>query len=95
MQDAALALHREPIDLVVSSPLRRAWEGAQLLLGGGPIQLEPDFREVDFGRWEGMTAEEIEASDPVLYQEWQTGADRAMAPGDCRARMRPPVASST
>jgi broad specificity phosphatase PhoE len=81
LRQAAHRLRREPFDLVVSSPLSRAWEGAELLTGGGSICLEPDFSEVHFGRWEGMTAEEIEASDPVLYQEWQTGAEHFVYPG--------------
>ena len=30
-----------------------------------------DFREIAFGRWEGLTKEEIRASDPILYEDWQ------------------------
>jgi len=86
---SASELAHEPIDLIVSSPLRRAFEGAQLLAGSGTIRLEPDFCEVDFGRWEGMTAEEIQASDPVLYQDWQAGAEGFLFPGgESRARFR-------
>jgi broad specificity phosphatase PhoE len=71
VQQAGLGLLGECFDAVVASPLQRSWESARILAGGAPVQIEADFREVDFGRWEGMTAEEIEASDLVLYQEWR------------------------
>jgi broad specificity phosphatase PhoE len=68
---AAAGLRRECFDVVVASPLRRSWESARILAGRAPIRLEGDFREVDFGRWEGLTADEIEASDPILYEDWR------------------------
>jgi broad specificity phosphatase PhoE len=55
----------------VASPLRRSWEAARIVGAGAPVRLEADFREVDFGRWEGLTREEIEAADPILYRDWQ------------------------
>lgn len=81
LRAAAQRLRGEAFDLVLASPLRRSWEGARLVAGATPVRLEPDFREVDFGRWEGMTAEEIQASDPVLYQEWQEGVQGFAYPG--------------
>jgi broad specificity phosphatase PhoE len=71
MELARRRLSGEPLDLVVASPLRRSWESARIASGGAPVRLEPDFREIDFGRWEGLTAEEIEARDPILYNDWQ------------------------
>jgi broad specificity phosphatase PhoE len=81
MRRAARQLRTEVFDIVVASPLRRAWEGATLVAGRVPIRLENDFREIHFGRWEGMTAEEIRASDPVLYQDWQAKAEGFEFPG--------------
>jgi len=74
MRAAAFALRTEVFDLVVASPLQRSWEGAWIVSGGAPVRLESDLREVHFGRWEGLTREEIEAADPVLYADWQSGA---------------------
>lgn len=71
MRALATALRGEYFDLVVASPLCRSWEGAWLVGRGASVRLEPDFREIDFGRWEGLTREEIEAQDPILYQDWQ------------------------
>jgi broad specificity phosphatase PhoE len=72
MQETAFQLRSEFFDLVVASPLQRSWEGAWIVSGGAPVRLEAGFREVDFGRWEGLSKEEIEASDPVLFADWQS-----------------------
>jgi broad specificity phosphatase PhoE len=53
------------------------------------VLLVPEFREIDFGRWEGLTAEEIEAQDPVLYRAWREGAaDFEFPSGERRAAFR-------
>jgi broad specificity phosphatase PhoE len=89
LRQSARTMGTESFDLVVASPLRRSWEGAAIVSGGAPIRLETDFREIDFGRWEGLTAEEIEASDPTLYQDWQSGVANFDYPGgEPRAEFR-------
>lgn len=54
---------------LVSSPLGRAWQTAAIVaeaLGREPeeIRHEPRLMEVRFGDWEGLTWDEIEASEP-------------------------------
>ena len=71
MRAAGARLRGEVFDVVVASPLRRAWEGARIASGGAAVRLESRFREIHFGLWEGMTAGEIEAADPSGYQAWQ------------------------
>jgi broad specificity phosphatase PhoE len=89
MARAARQVGRQPIDLVVASPLRRSWRAAWIVGGGAPVRLESDFREVHFGRWEGLTKEEIQACDPILYQDWQSGADGFAYPeGESREELR-------
>lgn len=68
---AARAIGPEDFDLVVASPLQRSWRSACIVAPGREIRLEAGFREIDFGRWEGLTREEIEAQDPELYTQWQ------------------------
>ncbi len=68
---AARAIGPARFDLVVASPLQRAWRTAVIVAPGREIRLEQGFREIDFGRWEGLTREEIEARDPELFAEWQ------------------------
>ena len=81
LREAARQMKTEFFDLVAASPLRRSWEGARIVSGGAPIRLYPEFREVHFGHWEGLTAEEIEQSNPALYRDWQAGAVNFEYPG--------------
>lgn len=75
MRETARALRPMPVELVVASPLRRAWESAWIAGGGRPVRFERDFREIHFGRWEGLTADEIRERDPIAYEDWQSGAE--------------------
>ena len=81
MRLAAIRLRRESFDLVASSPLKRAWQSAWIVAEGRPVRLISEFREIHFGRWEGLTREEIEASDPVLFEDWEKGVPGFEYPG--------------
>jgi len=81
VERAGRQVRLQPIELVVASPLRRSWRAAWIVGGGAPVRLESDFREVDFGRWEGLTKEEIQLRDPILYERWQSGVDGFGYPG--------------
>lgn len=84
---AALAGH--VVDSVVTSPAKRAFQSATVLTGGAPARLEPDFREIHFGRWEGRSLAEIAASDPALHQQWQDAiADFEYPGGELRDAFR-------
>ncbi|HJO23615.1 MAG: histidine phosphatase family protein [Myxococcota bacterium] len=92
VRDAARGLKGEFFDLVVASALRRSWQAASIVAGGAPVRIEYRFNEIGFGRWEGLTREEIEASDPVLYAEWDGKVEGFEYPGgearaDFRARV--------
>src|SRR5262245_5026436 len=69
------------VDLWVASNLRRSWVSAGLVSRGAPVRLDPDLREIHFGQWEGLTREEIQARDPVRFQDWQAGAEGFEYPG--------------
>ena len=93
MRRVAGVLRHQAIDLWAASSLSRSWRGAAIVNGGAQIMLEPGFREIHFGRWEGMTAEEIKASDPVRYEDWQNAAEGFEFPGgELRAEFRARVA---
>jgi broad specificity phosphatase PhoE len=86
---AGQALATEVFELIAASPLRRSWESAALLSGGAAVRLVPEFREIHFGRWEGLTAEEIQERDPSLYAAWQEkGSDFEFPGGEPRAEFR-------
>lgn len=92
MRLAAAKLRWERFDVVAASPLRRAWRSAWIVAEGRPVQIVREFREIHFGRWEGLSQEEIQARDPVLYEDWRSGAEGFEYPGgerraDFRARV--------
>ena len=65
---------------IISSPLRRCTETAEILAAelGLPVRVEPDLREMDFGKWEGLTYAEVEQLHPNDLAEWKQSA--AVAP---------------
>ena len=66
------ALRDESFDVVFSSRLQRSAEAAELIAAGrAPVRAVAGFDEVNFGRWEGWTREEIAERDPENYRIWQ------------------------
>jgi broad specificity phosphatase PhoE len=93
MRKAGAALRQHAIDIWVASSLQRSWKGAQIASGGAAVRIERNFREIHFGSWEGLTAEEIQARDPVRYEDWQNGAPGFEYPGgEPRAEFRERIA---
>ncbi len=79
----------ETFECVWASTLCRAWEFARIVAPGHPVRLESDFREIDFGRWEGWTREEIESAEPELFARWQEkGHDFVFPDGEPRPQFR-------
>jgi probable phosphoglycerate mutase len=79
----------ERIDAVYASDLRRARETAEILAAelGLPVVLDPDLRELDFGRWEGHTITELQALFPDAVERWQAGGENAWDGGETREAM--------
>ena len=70
-------------DTVYVSPLRRARETASVLFPASEQFVLPDLTEMDFGIFEGRTADEMEA-DPVCgpaYRSWVAGMCTGHCPG--------------
>ena len=57
-----------PVKMVISSPMRRCVETAEILYPGQLPLIVHDFRECDFGLFEGMNYQELNGS--VEYQKW-------------------------
>jgi broad specificity phosphatase PhoE len=79
-----------------SSDLLRARRSGEIL--GAPHGLSPvvvpAFREMDMGRWDGLTAEQIERSEPDAFRDWMARVDEFPFPdgesvGDLDARAWP------
>jgi len=70
--ELARALADESLDAVYSSPLRRAFETAEIAAaphGLSPLPLDA-LREVDVGSWQGLTRSEIEERFPDQFARW-------------------------
>ncbi|MFA5530043.1 MAG: alpha-ribazole phosphatase family protein [Thiohalomonadaceae bacterium] len=72
-----------PWDLIVSSPLQRCAAFAEELRirHDLPVELEPRFREIGFGAWEGRTRAELEAENPGCLQHFYSDPVRHTPPG--------------
>jgi broad specificity phosphatase PhoE len=70
-QAAAVAteLAHEELSAVYSSDLKRALDTASAIANthGLEVTVDPDFREIDQGEWEGLTTDEIRARWPELW----------------------------
>jgi broad specificity phosphatase PhoE len=81
-QAKALAerLSRRSYDLVLSSDLRRAADTAAHL--GFEVETMAAWRELDVGRWEGKTRQEVEADDPGALAAVRSGDDVRLGGGE-------------
>lgn len=68
---------------VASSPLKRARETAEIVLGGPDPRmiLDPDLEEISHGAWEGLLASEVADRWPDLQRAWRERPDQVRLPG--------------
>lgn len=76
-------LRPQPVKKIVASPLKRAYQTAEILaknfgLFVGP---EPRLTETNHGRWEGQKFTDLEISFSDLWQLWQTRPSQMVFPG--------------
>jgi broad specificity phosphatase PhoE len=66
----------------VASPLLRAQQTAEAVAGcrGLSVGTDADLREMDFGAWEGLTADEIDVQFPGALGQWLTPTDDTTFP---------------
>jgi broad specificity phosphatase PhoE len=62
------------LDIIYSSPLKRARQTAEILIEylEIPLILESRFMEIDQGEWQTKLRSEIESSYPDLFRRWET-----------------------
>lgn len=72
------------IDMVYASPLKRAYATAEAVSLGAdvPIVKEDDFREINFGEWEGHTTKELEEKFGEAYNTFKKNPMRESMPGE-------------
>jgi broad specificity phosphatase PhoE/ribonuclease HI len=83
---------------IITSPLSRCTATADEIaakLGAGPVLVEPDLTECDFGEWEGLTFAEVRERWPERLDEWLASPSVAPPGGESfeavTARVRPVV----
>lgn len=73
------------IDAIVASPRLRAQQTAQAAaeaLGFTTFETVEDFREIDFGAFEGLTRDEAVAQDANAFEYWQRSPNNAPPEGE-------------
>ena len=68
------------VDKVNTSPMLRCLQTARILYPGRDIQTVDNMREIDFGDFEGKTANELEANP--AYADWAAGRINAAPNGE-------------
>src|SRR5262249_1059859 len=65
-EQAATLLRNVKLAIVSTSPLRRAFETAELLPQGAPIKVIDELKELRHGEWDGRPWDEIERLYPEI-----------------------------
>ena len=81
---AARLRERGGLDVIVTSPLRRARRTAEAVAeaSGAPLVVDDDLVEADFGAWEGLSFAEASAKSPEEMTAWLGSADAAPPGGE-------------
>jgi broad specificity phosphatase PhoE len=77
----ARRLHGVPFDRIMSSPMSRARETAEIVAEGRPIVGDARLAEMDYGEWEGRTSEEVRAIHPGFRAKWEGDPAALRCPG--------------
>jgi broad specificity phosphatase PhoE len=79
----AQTLRSEPVSAIYSSDLSRAADTAVEIarFHGLPVNRDPRLREIDQGRWEGLTAPQIHRHDAELHRRWEAEPLSIRLPG--------------
>jgi probable phosphoglycerate mutase len=66
---------KNKFDVIYASPLKRAYDTAVILgeSNGGLLPIiEEDIKEINFGKWEGLTFQEIKETYPEEFNAWRS-----------------------
>ncbi len=79
----AEGMDSRPVSRIFSSPLFRARETAKEISRRQRVEIEllPQLKEVEFGKWEGLNWEEIQERYPKEFAHWEVNPSVASPPG--------------
>ena len=74
----------DDVDVVVSSPVRRTLESAEIIgeVLGHPVEVEAGFAEMEFGAWDGLTFAEVAERHKDELDSWLGSLDHAPGGGE-------------
>lgn len=81
--EAAKLIKSKAIDRIISSPLARAGQTANIIASKNALKMtfDPAFNEMRFGDWEGKSESSIQQQYPLEWQLWKTSPQRLKMPG--------------
>ncbi|MTI94914.1 MAG: histidine phosphatase family protein [Firmicutes bacterium] len=81
-QQLADLLADKPLKAIYASPLKRAFATAEAVAERREMDvlIREDLQEINVGEWEGLTREEIAATNPELWQQWRQDPFKSPAP---------------
>ena len=83
VQDCAGQLAGQEISGIYAGTGEAERQSAELIAGqlGCKVRTVNDLRELDYGLWQGLTAEEIKRRQPKLYRQWLESPASVRPPG--------------
>lgn len=81
MRRVAETLRGETFERILTSTLQRSVTAAQIIAPYRQADALPGFDEINFGAWEGLTIDEIEARDAAGFSRWRRDPARFTFPG--------------
>ena len=82
-ETAAKRITGWPISAIYSSPMRRALTTAEIIAAPLGLKVQPmsGIIDVDYGKWQGLSTEDVVARDGRLYSQWIESPDKVKFPG--------------
>ena len=70
------------LDAIYSSPLKRALQTAEAIAKRSKLKvvIEAGITDLDFGKWQGLSHQEVSDTYRDLYSEWMTHPERVRMP---------------
>jgi probable phosphoglycerate mutase len=80
---AAMHLLDQPVAAIYSSPLKRTVMTAKVIANqmGLPVERHEGLLDIDFGRWQGLNADEAKKQDAELFRTWLEEPHKMRFPG--------------
>jgi broad specificity phosphatase PhoE len=78
----AVRLKSEKIENIIASSMLRSRQTAEIIgkMLGIPTLIQPEFREINFGAWEGKKPDELSREPDSLFLRWLSDPEHVLIP---------------